>query len=198
MGEKNKFEPRSPTKDQEKNFKLWVISKDPREFSKLTSEGFKVDLGQAKIYADWIAFKSAIGENPDGIDESVIAHATDLKGIMDNAEIASLNQSVDKIGKDMLDFFPEKKTEKDKLFPLIDNEVKEVDKFSGFPSLDKETINLIQENIAPAMSLKEFNTLLINSGLFFDGLNNPIREVDLLLGGESICIDLCELVVKGA
>ena len=44
LGEKNKFEPRSPTKDQEKNFKLWVISKDPREFSKLTSEGSKVDL----------------------------------------------------------------------------------------------------------------------------------------------------------
>jgi len=181
LGEANKFEPRSPTKDQEKNFKLWVISKDPAKFSKLTSEGFRVDLGQAKIYADWIVFKSAIGETPDGVDDSVIAHATDLKGMMDGAKFESLNQSVDKIGKDMLEFFSEKNTEKDELIPVIGDEVKEVDKFSGFPSLDKETINLIRENIAPEMSLKEFNELLIKSRLFFDGLNNPIREVDLLL-----------------
>jgi hypothetical protein len=196
LGGTNKFEPRSPTKDQEKNFKLWVISKDPREFSKLTSEGFKVDLEKAKIYADWIVFKSAIGETPNGVDDSVIAHATDLKGMMDGAKIESLNQSVDKIGQDMLEFFPEKNTEKDKSIPVIGDEVKEVDKFPSFPRLYKETIDLIREHIAPEMSLKEFNALLIKSGLFFDGLNNPIREVDLLLDGGVYALTFANLWSK--
>lgn len=196
INEAKKFEPPNPTKDQKKNFELFVTSKNPAEFSKLTSESVKVDLGQAKIYADWIFFKSAIGETPDGVDKSIIAHATDLKRMMDNAEIESLNQSADNIGEDMLDFFLEKKTKKDKSFPLIDNEVKEVDKFSGFPSLDKETINLIHENIAPEMSSKEFNTLLIKSGLFFDGLNNQIREVDSLLEGGLYALTFANLWSK--
>ena len=200
LGKANKFEPRPPTTDQERNFNLWVISKKPEKVSELMSGGFKVDLEKAKIYADWIVFKNAIGELPDSVDESVIANATDLKGMMDNAEadgkIKSLNQSVNKIDEEMLDFFAESKAEKDKLLTVKSDGVKVDSKLPGFPKLNKENINLLWGSIAPQMSFKEFNALLIKSGLFFDGLKNPDCEVDFLLESGSYALTFANLWSK--
>ena len=63
-------------------------------------------------------------------------------------------------------------------------------------TLLKENINLLWGNIAPQMSFKGFNALLIKSGSFFDGLNNPDREVDFLLETGSYALTFANLWSK--
>jgi hypothetical protein len=114
----NKFESRLPTKDQEKNFKLWVTSKDPEVFAKLrTSEtGLSVNLQKAKIYADWVVFQNFIGELPASVDQSIIPLASELRDMMESAKaetsIDSLNHDVNKITEDLMAFFEEPASDK--------------------------------------------------------------------------------------
>ena len=119
---KNKFALNNPLKDQQKNFKLWVTSKDPEAFAKLrTSEaGLSVNLQKAKVYADWVVFQNLIGELPDSVDQSIIPLATELRDMMESAKVEtsidSLNHDVNKITGDLMAFFEESSL--DKVAPL--------------------------------------------------------------------------------
>ena len=114
---KNKFALHKPLKYQQKNFQLWVTSKDPEAFEKLRASetGLSVNLDQAKIYADWVVFQNLIGEFPDSVDQSIIPLATELRDMMESAKaetaIDALRHDATRIADDMMAFFDEPKSD---------------------------------------------------------------------------------------
>jgi hypothetical protein len=122
LDKENKFALKVPEKDEEKNFRLWIISKDPVAFAKLriSEPSQSVDFQKAKAYSDWVVFQNLIGELPENVDRSIIPLAMELRNMMESAKaensIDSLNYEVDKITGDLMAFFEESTS--DKVTPL--------------------------------------------------------------------------------
>ena len=116
LDKKNEFALNAGGKDEEKNFSLWVTSKDPEAFAKLrTSEtGLSVNLQKAKIYADWVVFQNLIGELPESVDQSIIPLAIELRDMMEGAKaetaIDALRHDATRIADDMMAFFVKPKS----------------------------------------------------------------------------------------